>query len=142
MHALVVPALGINTVRANNLQFAALNLRPQYHDHAPVFVLKELSHGSGEYQQWHAGLSEHQRFHVAMKFGAVGLVVLAFHAAAYLTRLFPDRVPLPSGRQLRAKNQEPATEMSPLIVLLLLLLLLFFLFHIFLLDFCPGHHTL
>src|SRR2546428_12258074 len=58
MEALVVPALAINTVRATNLQFAPLNLRRQHSNHAPVFIFKELSHGSMEYQQRQARVYE------------------------------------------------------------------------------------
>ena len=79
MHALVVPALGVHRVGAEDLQLAGIDFRRQRPDHAPVFILEKPAHGSGKHQQGRARVSEDQHFHVAMQFVAVALVIFAVH---------------------------------------------------------------
>ena len=79
MNVLVVPALGIDAVRAKHLQFAALDLRRQYADHPAVFIFEKLSHRSWKHQQGHSRVPEHQRVHVAVQFLAISFVKFAIH---------------------------------------------------------------
>ena len=48
MCALVVPALGIDGIGTEDLQFAAFDLGRQHADHRPIFVLEKLPHGCGK----------------------------------------------------------------------------------------------
>src|SRR3954453_15984702 len=79
VYAFVVPTLGIDSFRAENLQFAVIDLMCQHANHSTVFVFEESAHGSWEYQQRHSGMTKNQRFHVAMQFLAVCPVVFAIH---------------------------------------------------------------
>src|SRR5579859_4895019 len=77
--ALVVPAFGVDAVRAKDLQFATLDLGRQNANHAPVFILEKLSHRGREDHQWHAGMAKDQSLHVAVQFLAVSFVIFAIH---------------------------------------------------------------
>src|SRR5271155_420723 len=79
MHALVVPALGVHGIGTEHLQLAALNLRRQYSNHSPVFILKEPSHRSREGENRRACMPEDQRLHVALQLLAISFVIFAIH---------------------------------------------------------------
>src|SRR5258706_2122611 len=82
MHALVVPTLGIDGIRAKYLQVAALDLRRQHANHPPVFIFKKPPHGRRKNQQRTSRVPEHQQIHVPVQFLAVSLVIFAIHSLA------------------------------------------------------------
>src|SRR3954470_10505591 len=66
MHSLVVPALGVHSIGAEDLYLAPLNLRCECANHASVLIFEELSHRCWEDEQGHPGMAEYERFHVAL----------------------------------------------------------------------------
>src|SRR5258708_32557647 len=80
MHALVVPALGIDGVGTKYLKLATLDLRSQHGNHPAIFVLEESPHRSREDHERSSRMSEHQSLHVTVEFLAVSLVKFAIHS--------------------------------------------------------------
>jgi hypothetical protein len=85
MRRLVVPALGVHAVGAENLNVAALDLRRQDANHSAIFVFVKTPHRSREDQQRCPGMAKDKHFHLAVQFLAVTLVVFAIHERQYLT---------------------------------------------------------
>ena len=79
MDAFVVPALGVDSIKAEDLQFPAFDFRGQNADHAAVFVLEKLTHGGWKDDNWRPCMTEDKGLHVAMQFLAVGFVIFAIH---------------------------------------------------------------
>src|ERR1700749_1532407 len=66
MNALVVPALVVDSVGAEYLQFAAVNFGGERGNHAAIFVFEESSHGSGKNQQGRSGMAKHERLNISV----------------------------------------------------------------------------
>src|SRR5215469_2057470 len=79
MYAFVVPAFGIDAIRAEHLDFTALDFRCDCADHAAVLILKELPHRRREDKDRSSGVSKDQSFHVTVQFLAVAFVIFAIH---------------------------------------------------------------
>jgi len=79
MHALVVPAFGIDAIGAEHLELSPLDLGGKGADHAAVLVFKELSHGGGKDEEGRPGMPEDESLHVAVQFLAVTFVIFAVH---------------------------------------------------------------
>jgi len=86
MHALVVPTLGINSIGAKYLQFAALDFRRQHANHPAVFIFEKLSHGGRKHQQRSTRIPKNQSIHVPVQFLAITFVIFAIHSLQYLRR--------------------------------------------------------
>jgi hypothetical protein len=79
MDAPVVPTLGVDRVRTENLQFAPIKLVGKRANYPTVFVFEKFPHRCGKNKQGHPCVPEHERFHVAVKFLAVTFVIFAVH---------------------------------------------------------------
>src|SRR5580704_6182013 len=50
VHSSVVPALGIDRVRAKHLQLAAFDFRGEHANHPAILILEKLTHGRRKHQ--------------------------------------------------------------------------------------------
>src|SRR5579872_1906631 len=80
MRLLVVPALAVDAVRAENLQIAPIQFGREHVDHAPVFILKKFAHGTGEYNHGRARMAENQQVRLALHFAAKAFMRFAIHS--------------------------------------------------------------
>src|SRR5579872_1331000 len=89
MNAFVVPALGVNGVRAEDLQVTGFDFAGQHRNHAPVLKFEELTHGGGKDKQRSTCVPEDEGLHVSMQFAAKAFVVFPVHLAevSYLISL-------------------------------------------------------
>src|SRR4029077_9028169 len=95
MHALVVPALAVNAVYAEDLDRAPFQLVTQRADHPCIFILKKTSPGCWKNEDRLPGVPEHQRLHVAPQFLAICLLYSRFMRARIVTEP-PDLRHLPA----------------------------------------------
>src|SRR4051794_7408906 len=77
-----IPAFGINTVQADQLHPALLDMVRQRADHATIFVFKKTALRCWKYYHWSAGVAEHQQFHGTVERGAIPAMIRAVHACA------------------------------------------------------------
>jgi hypothetical protein len=75
----VVPTLRVHGIGAEHLQFAAFDFWSEGTDHSTILVLEKFSHRCGEHEKWSSSMAENERFHVAVQFLAVTLVIFAIH---------------------------------------------------------------
>ena len=86
MNALVVPALRVHSIRTKDLQLTSVDSGRQRGNYAAILIFKKLAHGSGEDKQRRARMTEAQRFHVTVQFGAVSLEIFAVHDRSGVNR--------------------------------------------------------
>jgi len=60
MHSLVVPALAVDAVHAEDLDGAPFQLSRQRPDHARIFILKKTSHGGWKHKDRLSRVPIHQ----------------------------------------------------------------------------------
>src|SRR5882762_743633 len=80
MSALVVPALTVDAIYAEQLDHAPFQLLSQRADHPCIFILKKAPLGCRENEDRLPGMPEHQRLHLASQFVAILFVIFAVHA--------------------------------------------------------------
>src|SRR5882757_8699387 len=86
MHAFVVPTFTIHAVHAEYLQLSCIDLRREHPDHSSIFILKKTPLRAGKNEQRLSGVTKDERFHIALQFVAVVLVMFAIHASEDFTR--------------------------------------------------------
>ena len=77
-----VEALGIDSVDAKEPEVAGFQAILEGVDQPPVFVIEETSFARGKYENFGAGMSEYQKFHVAAEVVTKPSVILALHSCS------------------------------------------------------------
>src|SRR6516225_8300036 len=74
-----IPAFGIHTVEATELQVTGFDLVRKHVDEAAIFPVEEAARGRGINQRASPGVAEEQQFHVALQIWAEPAVIFALH---------------------------------------------------------------
>src|SRR5208337_2251323 len=113
-HALVVPALAVDAVHAEQLKRSRFQFPGQRADHSRVFILEKTPHGGRKNEDRLPGMPKHQRLHVAPQFVAILRVIFTVHVCPRIVNELPGLRHLPGNeRRMLQRGRIPTLSSCP-----------------------------